>query len=27
VGGFIFGYLFLHLLAPGRSRSPFQPQS
>ena len=27
VGGFITGYLFLHLLAPGRSRSPFQAQA
>jgi membrane associated rhomboid family serine protease len=27
VGGFIFGYLILHLLAPGRSKSPFQTQS
>jgi membrane associated rhomboid family serine protease len=27
VGGFIFGYLFLHILAPGRAKSPFQTQS
>jgi membrane associated rhomboid family serine protease len=27
VGGFITGYLFLHLLAPGHSRSPFQVQA
>ena len=27
VGGFIFGYLFLHILAPGRARRPFQTQS
>jgi len=27
VGGFIFGYLFLYILAPGRSRSPFQAQT
>jgi membrane associated rhomboid family serine protease len=27
VGGFIFGYLFLHILAPGRSKNPFQTQS
>ena len=27
VGGFLTGYLFLHLLAPGRSRSPFQAQT
>jgi membrane associated rhomboid family serine protease len=27
VGGFIFGYLFLHILAPGRAKSPFRTQS
>jgi len=27
VGGFISGYLFLRLLAPGRARSPFQAQA
>jgi membrane associated rhomboid family serine protease len=27
VGGFLTGYLLLHILAPGRSRSPFQTQS
>jgi len=27
VGGFVFGYLFLHILAPGRGKSPFQTQS
>jgi membrane associated rhomboid family serine protease len=27
VGGFIFGYLFLFILAPGRVKRPFQPQS
>jgi membrane associated rhomboid family serine protease len=27
VGGFIFGYLFVHILAPGRAKSPFRTQS
>ncbi len=27
VGGFLTGYLLLHILAPGRSRSPFQTQT
>ena len=27
VGGFLAGYLFLHILAPGRSRSPFQTRT
>ena len=27
VGGFLVGYLLLHILAPGRSRSPFQTQT
>src|SRR3974377_273648 len=27
VGGFLAGYLLLHILAPGRSRTPFQTQT